>query len=190
MSKTTYPLAWPSGWPRTEKARREGAKFKSSLASALNKLRFEIEHLGGKGLILSSNCTLGDDRPQDPGVVAYFNFDGTDLAIPCDRWNRVEHNVQAIALTVEAMRGMERWGAKNMIKAMFTGFKQLAAPGSHWSRVLDCDVNASPDEIRSIYRELAKKHHPDVGGSPTVMAEINRAYEAAMRVATSPEPRR
>jgi curved DNA-binding protein CbpA len=31
------------------------------------------------------------------------------------------------------------------------------------------------------YKELAKKHHPDVGGQTEVMAEINRQYEETLR---------
>src|SRR4051794_26675 len=118
MTPTAHPLHWPNGWPKTEAMRREHARFKTTISAALANLKKQIQLMGGTGLVLSSNYTLGMENPKDCGVVAYFQWQGIAMAIPCDRWLRIEHNVQAIALTIEAMRGMERWGAKHMIKAM------------------------------------------------------------------------
>lgn len=39
----------------------------------------------------------------------------------------------------------------------------------------------TPDGASKRYKELAKKHHPDVGGQTEVMAEINKQYEDALR---------
>jgi hypothetical protein len=137
--------------------------------------------MGGKNMLLSSNYTLGSDNPKDSGVCAYFEFDGVQFAIPCDRWQKIEHNVKAIALTVEAMRGMERWGAKHMIKAMFSGFKALPAPNTKrgWREVLGVGALMRSDDIKAMYRARAKECHPDNGGSAEAMAEVNLAYEQA-----------
>jgi hypothetical protein len=174
---TAYPLHWPAGWPRTDQFRREKGRFQSTLASALNFLKDEIRLMGGTDTVLSSNYTLGCEHPKDPGVVAYFVWNKQRLAIPCDRWATVEANVKAIALTVEAMRGMERWGAKHMIEAMFTGFKALPAPnaGQPWSKVFGLSPQATTEEVRIAYKLLAQIAHPDKGGSTERMAEINAA---------------
>lgn len=134
--------------------------------------------MGGKNVVLSSNYTLGCENPKDSGVVAYFHWDGVELAIPCDRWLRVEHNVQAIALTIEAMRGMERWGAKHMIKSMFTGFKQISN-GSElpWWEILEVSQSSTPDFVTAQYRRLAKLHHPDTGGDRETFLKVQSAYE-------------
>lgn len=176
---TAYPLQWPAGWPRTDAARRENGRFKTSIPAALSNLQKQIGLMGGKGVILSSNYTLGITNPKDPGVVAYFTWQDTSIAIPCDRWTRIEQNVQAIALTIEAMRGMERWGAKHMIKAMFTGFKQLPAGDTEWWKVLGVSPRATQEEVRTAYRALAKTHHPDAGGNPDEFHRIQSAYEMA-----------
>lgn len=42
--------------------------------------------------------------------------------------------------------------------------------------VLYLRPGAPPEVIQAVYRTLAKMHHPDVGGSTDVMAEINDAY--------------
>jgi hypothetical protein len=178
-----YPLQWPAGWPKTSPAQREKGKFKTTLAGALSALNEQLRMLGAAKLVLSSNYTLGVEKPQDPGVVAYFNFNGTEMAIPCDRWDRVEHNVKAIALTVEAMRGMERWGAKNMIRAMFTGFKTLMAPGHRpWWEVMGLTQTATKEAATKRYHDLAKERHPDnTGGNPDLMASLNVAWDEAKR---------
>ncbi len=46
---------------------------------------------------------------------------------------------------------------------------------------------ATAGEIRSAFRRLARKHHPDKGGDTAHMAEINAAYEL-IRDGRIPEP--
>ena len=36
-------------------------------------------------------------------------------------------------------------------------------------------------EIKTRYRDLAKKHHPDLGGDAEIMKAVNNAYEAALK---------
>lgn len=180
MNPTAYPLQWPPGWPKTDVIRRESGKFKTSLEGALRNLHHQISPMGGKSIILSSNYTLGAANPKEPGVVAYFTWQDMQVAIPCDRWTRIEQNVQAIALTVEAMRGMERWGAKHMIKAMFSGFKALPAGDSAWWVQLGVDQGATKEQIKEAYRALCKVHHPDVGGNPDQFLKVQKAYETAI----------
>ncbi len=176
-NRTAYPLSWPPGWPKTEPLKRQSGQFKQTLAAALANLKRQIELMGGKNVLLSSNYTLGHDNPKESGVCAYFEYEGQQMAIPCDRWHRIEHNIQAIALTVEAMRGMERWGAKHMIKAMFSGFKALPDIRKPWHEVLGVPPNACSADIKQAYRQRSKAAHPDVGGSDAQMAEVNAAYE-------------
>ncbi|MBU3720547.1 MAG: hypothetical protein FGM22_07275 [Burkholderiaceae bacterium] len=40
------------------------------------------------------------------------------------------------------------------------------------------------------YRDLAKRHHPDVGGDPGVMAGINAEYQEALRRIAASQARR
>lgn len=183
---SAYPLHWPPGWPRTQhRGPWAGRTAALALAPALKELQDELRRLGATNIVLSSNVTLGSERPADPGVVAYCTYDGLQIAIPCDRWSSVAGNCRAIALTIEAMRGMERWGAKHMIRAMFQGFTALpaATPGQrHWRHVLGI-TDPAPSErvIRDRQRELALQHHPDRGGDQHMMAEVNSAAAAALK---------
>ena len=38
------------------------------------------------------------------------------------------------------------------------------------------------DELKKVYKHLAQKHHPDVGGDTRTMQEINAEYEARFEV--------
>jgi len=40
--------------------------------------------------------------------------------------------------------------------------------------------NSTRDFIQSKYRGLAAIHHPDKGGDPATMAQINEAYRKAL----------
>ena len=44
-------------------------------------------------------------------------------------------------------------------------------------RVLQVIPDAEPEVIQAAYRALARKHHPDVGGSELEMATLNAAWE-------------
>lgn len=177
-----YPLAWPPGWPRTEPGKRERSRFDATVPGALAFLEDEVRRLGAKGLVLSSNYTLGRP-PDDPGVCAYFEYQDVRAAIPCDRWVKVEDNLHAIAKTIEAMRGIERWGAKHMVKAAFTGFAALPAPGQStrgWREVLELNPgDGIPSKVEAAYKRLRSEKHPDKGGSPAAFHEVQTAYEQA-----------
>jgi len=44
-------------------------------------------------------------------------------------------------------------------------------------KILGVARNASKEEIKKAFRELAHKYHPDKGGDPARFKEINEAYQ-------------
>ena len=154
---------------------RRHARFKTSFATARGNLIREIKLLGGDNCIFSSDIPrrqdglpYADAKPKsgDPGIAAYFNRKGKQLCFACDRYLTVDDNMHAIALTVEALRGIARWGTGDMMESAFRGYAALPerAGGSSWWETLGVPINATPEQAKEAYRLLAKKHHPDLGG--------------------------
>jgi hypothetical protein len=139
MSAEAYPLQWPDGRPRTVYYHREKAAFSVTLAKARDSVLHEVQLLAGGRFgpdphtVISSNLALRRDgfplanqrQPEDPGVAVYFLYKKMPMSFACDRWEKVEHNMQAIAKTIEALRGIARWGTGDMLAAAFTGFVWL-----------------------------------------------------------------
>jgi hypothetical protein len=72
--------------------------------------------------------------PDDPGVAVYFELNGRSQVFACDKWDRVEDNLQAIRKTIEAIRGIERWGSSEMLNRIYKGFQALpeqTGPSTH-----------------------------------------------------------
>lgn len=182
-----YPLQWPTGRPRV--TRRERSRFNTSMATARDALIDELRLLGARYAVLSTNFSLRRDglpyanqrEPEDPGAAIYFEYQGRQMCFACDRWDRVRDNVQAIRLTIAALRGLERWGTGDMVSAAFTGFEALPPPAEErpWWDVLGVPRDADSNAIREAYRQKARECHPDTGGSDIAMAELNAAYQKA-----------
>lgn len=187
-----YPLQWPVAWPRTKSP--QPARFDTSFASARNNLLRELDLLGARDVIISSNIELRRDglpyanqrQPEDTGIAVYFTLNGEQQCVPCDKWTRTEDNLQAIRKTIEALRGLERWGAKEMVNAAFRGFKALPEStivtpyqSRIWHEVLEVAPTASPEVIKAAYRQKMMKAHPDHGGNAVEFAEVQKAYKEA-----------
>lgn len=185
-----YPLQWPAAWPRTERPQR--AAFKTPLAAAREELRTELRRLGATNVVISTNIIVNADGtyrskqrvPDDRGVAVYFKLRGEEQCFPCDRWSQVEDNLHAIALSIGALRGLDRWGAKEMVNAAFRGFKALPASAivtpftaKPWHEVLEVSPTASAETIRAAYKSHLLKAHPDQGGTATQFQIVQNAYK-------------
>lgn len=186
MSATAFPLAWPPGFPRSQK--REAGQFKTTLEGALRNVEDSLRRFGvdsGKSvtaLVISSNYTLGVRSPQDPGVSVYFTWDGLQVCIPVDRYSTLAANLQAIHHIVEARRTELRHGTLHLVRATFQGFAALPAPGRPWWQVLGVSADAPRGIIETRFRDLANERHPDKpGGSHEMMAALNRARDEALK---------
>lgn len=205
-----YPLQWPQGRPRT--AQRKRATFNKkvptgrgydstkelSVADGIGRMQNELDRLGARQYVLSTNVELrldglprsGQKEPSDPGVALYFQLDGKPHCLPCDTFDRVADNIAAIAKHIEATRAIERYGVASLSE-MFAGFTALPAPNAKrsWRAVLGLTETSYPaaprivtaEMINEAYKRLAKTRHPDNGGSDEAMSELNVARADALR---------
>src|SRR5699024_4419079 len=144
--------------------------------------------LDGCNIILSTNVPVRKDglfyasakAPDDPGVAVYFDYQDRQHCFACDEWDRLRDNVQGIRKTIEALRGIARWGSGDMMQQAFTGFSALpdreSAAQRHWAEVLGVSSTASKSEIIEAYRRARRCAHPDSGGSAKQFHRVQQAW--------------
>jgi hypothetical protein len=186
---TAFPLSWPFSWPRSKG--REQSRFKTTLDQALHNVETELRRFGadsGKpisGVVISSNYTLADRNPSDPGVAVYFTWDGLPTCIAVDRYGKIADNLQAIFRCLEAERTKLRHGGLNVVRSAFRGYAALPPPGAEddpWV-MLQIKPTKNVEAIQAAYKNLAGTLHPDKGGSDDAMARLNAARDRALREA-------
>ena len=191
-----FPLQWPQGWPRTSPYKRGGDNrfvgrtYGLTMGRARDQLLAELERLGARGVVISSNVELRLDglpysqqrRLEDPGVAVYFELRKRQLVMARDAFISVAGNLRSLTLAIEAMRQLERHGGDQMMERAFTGFTAITPPDwkKPWREVFGVKPDWSGD-LKSLYREKAKLRHSDHGGDDSLMAELNVAYQEAQR---------
>lgn len=196
-----FPLQWPVGYPRTKypmEARFGSITFERSRQKLFRELEKMLDYNDRKTIVLSTDLPLRNDgmpyasaKANDKGVAVYFNRKGEQMVLCCDKWKKMEHNIHAICKTVEAMRGIDRWGVSDFLKRSFQGFNALP-PAAHdkpkrkWWVVFEYPV--MPDfigewpRIEAQYKSLAKKRHPDAGGTTEAFQELVSAFVEAKKL--------
>lgn len=203
-----YPLQWPVGWKRTAEHRRESGRFTTkrysnrqepvTVSEAVDRLLAELQRMAiaERDVIISTNVepTLsgrprsGERKPQDPGAAVYWRDMGKDRCMAIDRYTEVAQNIAALAATIEAMRAIERHGGAAILDRAFTGFTALPPPivagmKRPWREVLGFppEATVNVDMLSARYRARASQEHPDKGGDPVKMAELNAARDEALQ---------
>lgn len=125
---STYPLAWPAALPRHEGDRRTVgtlASLNRSMADLQDSLQLFASETGLPiaRVIVSSNVTLGDPRPEDPGVAVYFDWDGCPRCVAVDEFTTVESNLRAVYSFIERCRLDLRNGGLPIVRAVLHGFR-------------------------------------------------------------------
>lgn len=196
---TFRPLSWDG--PRTpDDARRSPLAFRAGWTSTLELLDRELEHLDARDVVLelavredelrADGWPRSTARPTFPGVRLAFVSTHGPLIYATDAYMAWQHNVRAIALGLEALRAVDRYGVTHRGE-QYRGWTALpAAPTA--DAVLDAarvvvllaglpesDVEAIAESIGTARRDAVRKAmrgaHPDTGGSLTRWDALRRA---------------
>jgi hypothetical protein len=201
---TTYPLQWPDGWPRTDshfiidgkyrfaRSTSRGRQF-WTFAEARDRLIKELEQLGARNIVISSNFKLNryeqvsdtGRRPEDQGIAVYFMRGGEQLAMARDGFTRAEENMRSLTLAIEAMRQLDRHGGPSMTRRAFTGFAALPPPKTCWQILGMKHPTKNVEDIQGQFRMMAMMNHPDKGGEAIDMAALVKARDEAIAWAES-----
>lgn len=166
--------SWP--YPPTIN-RRSPYTFKAKWSDTLRLLDRELGMLGGSEIVIAAGFRDRDLRldgmprsdaraPAHPGIILAFKAwrlpgnplleYGTDV---CQRW---EHNVRSIALGLESLRAVDRYGITRRSE-QYAGFRQLTT-GADGEASL-ARGRALIDEAGGV-AEALHATHPDKGGDP------------------------
>lgn len=188
-------MQWPEGWKRTSGGMRIRAAFSVAFAKTRDGIVRELDLLGAANGMITSDLPIRADgmpyangRSEDPGIAVWFVLDGKERVFACDRWLTHAANMRAIELSLSAIRGLDRWGASDLITRVFGGFAALPPGGDQvstkrpWRDVLGLSaIEGSIAHVKQRHRELIRQHHPDTGGDHVRAVEINAALAEAER---------
>lgn len=181
-----YPLQWPSGVPRAKS--RNNSLFKTTLHKAMENVKDSLRLFGSDtgrpvtNVVISSNVTLGQDKPADPGVAIWFTWQDKQRCVAVDRYPTTMENLQAIHHVLEARRTEARHGGLVIAEQAFAGFTALPGPAKKtWREVLGLGPNATASDVQAAYLKMIQVNHPDRGGTTERAAEINAARDEALK---------
>ncbi|SDU42279.1 hypothetical protein [Jiangella alkaliphila] len=184
MKMTFRPLVWTDPVTHAD-ARRSRATFKASWQSTLTLLDRELWELGAEALIVEADFTERDIRldglpkgnarqPVFPGVRLSFDSRHGPLQYATDSCAFWQHNVRSIALGLESLRAVDRYGITRRSQ-QYTGFRAITG-GNGVSTV--AEAKAVIDQYGGTVRAAMRATHPDTGGD----ADAFRRVAAAAKV--------
>lgn len=216
MILTFRPLKQrPPGW---EHWPGRASPFAAPYSDTLQLLERELDHLNARTPLLQVEATprgvrmdgqlRADARVTYPGVILSFRTPkfGT-LSYPCNAfdaasWRRNsvgwQANLRAIALGLEALRKVERYGIADRGQ-QYAGWAELGTGiplGPHRMTVEEAakilnegsgcpgivnPTDIDPEAVKKAYKLAATEHHPDKGGSEDTFKRIVAARELLER---------
>lgn len=173
-------------WPDPPTKRRERSRFDSGYESTKALLERECRHLGAREVVIQLAVAESDiridgtypkasARIDHPGVIVSFESKHGPLRYSTDTFTNWLDNLRAIALGLEALRKVDRYGIGRGGE-QYQGWNALP-PGMPMGaamtfedacRVLGLDptLAVGGEAVRQAFKHLSKTHHPDAGGDP------------------------
>lgn len=187
------PAIWPSG-QRTPISQRRRSPFKAGWPNTLDLLERELRHLGvgySDRIVIEAGFQeheirldgypRANARPHDPAIVISFESRWGPLRYGCDTYEDHQSNVRAIALSLEALRSVDRHGVTKRGE-QYAGWMALPAPGESETareaeRFIRQEGGLGPDAaLEAAYKAAAKRLYPDM---PTGNRELWDALQRA-----------
>lgn len=205
-----------SKWPNspTPLANQRESTFRASYTDTLDLLATELRKLNAHNITIQAFFKESDIRndgwprssaePTQSGVIVGFDkrewnaakgrWDITAIAFPCDTFTTFDDNLRAIALALEALRKLDRYGVTQSGQ-QYTGWAQL--PAAENSKEFEFSGRASAiafltlhgamdirndGDVERAYRRAAAKLHPDnqTTGNHEAFMLLHKAKEMAL----------
>jgi hypothetical protein len=194
MECTYRPIV---AWPGKQTTSRKRGAFKAGYTDTLRLLDRELRHLGARSVVFQVAMDASDirldgqpragARARHPGVIVSFESKHGPLSYPCDTFSSWEDNVRAIALALEHLRTVDRYGVTKTGE-QYRGWSKLPPPIVTPAPMSE-DIaygtlfefgggeEITKENLDQIYRRAAMATHPDRGGSAEKFKLVARAKE-------------
>jgi hypothetical protein len=178
---------------------RERSRFRAPWSKTLTLLRRELEHLDARTIVLQVAMREGDIRQdgypranakaEHPGVILAFESRHGPLSYAVDTYDDWQDNIRAIALALEALRAVDRYGVTRRGE-QYRGWQAIEAPANgkmtaeQAARFIaeQSGIRLDASEVRQhggmradAYRAAARRLHPDAGGSHEAFTRLQEA---------------
>ena len=173
--------------------------FSANWSSTDALLDRELRALGARNVVLMVNVSEADIRldgrlranahPDSPHAALAFDARKQGaLLVCCGRFRSWQDNVRGIALGMEALRKIERYGIVQA-NEQYAGWKAIGSGGdapmdpnevvaASWTLIAHhagWTVERAQSDSRTAYRMAIKATHPDQGGEPAAFHAVQNA---------------
>lgn len=176
--RQTVPITFRpiTQWPGAATRSRTHSQFTAKWPQTLDLLDRELFHVRARNVVIQLDCDerdvrrdgipRADARVRGPGVILSFDSPKGSLSFPCDRFTDWQDNVRAIALGLEALRAVDRYGVTRSAEQYrgWTALPDKSAEAVDWlKKELGMNWNcALTDGVKNAIRQVAiTRLHPD-----------------------------
>lgn len=178
-------------WTDPEPARRRSSPFSASESATMRLLQHELAAIGCTQAVIELVMDAGglrldgglraSARPTHPGVALYLETRHGPLRYACATFTKHTDNLRAIALTLEALRKVDRYGTADRAE-QYRGWLQIEPPRmsrSEAERVIRRAAGPAYDRapLSRAVRAALRQSHPDGGGDEEAYARVAAARQ-------------
>jgi hypothetical protein len=188
-------------WPNAPTKNRERSRFDSTYTQTLVLLERELNQLKAKDVyihlwlsfeqIKQDGTPYANAKPTQPGVIISFTGKHGLVKMPCDTFDRWHDNLRAIALSLEALRKVDRYGCAQQGE-QYRGWLALPPATSNiqtpqdaanfFAQYCDFPPHAIWRNLDVAYKQAVRKCHPDTGGSHELFIRLQQALQILQNV--------
>lgn len=199
---------WPDGmkvqpiveWPGALTRNRVRSNFSSTQSATMGVLRRELEQLRAKDVLLQiaipreafrlDGYPRSTAKPEHPGLILTMQSEYGPLSYPCDTFTTWQDNLRAIALALEALRKVDRYGVTKRgeqyrgflaiegARAMPSGFTTADEAVGFIQKLLNAaEWTTNPGDISFQIRQAKRLTHPDTGGNAETFQRVTLAEQ-------------
>ncbi|MEV1013889.1 MULTISPECIES: hypothetical protein [unclassified Micromonospora] len=182
--------------------RQSGSAFRAPWSATLDLIARETVLLGARLVVIQVDATEADLRRDGmlranakvnfPGVKVSFESKHGPLTYATDEYAHWQANVRAVALSLQALRAVDRYGVSKSGE-QYRGWNALPAGSPDGQMTADdaarllagyADAGVTAERVlsdaevrRTAFRQASRRTHPDHGGDAEAFARVTAARD-------------